>query len=292
MTLDYSHLPTAIRERVFDSNDERIRQIRAANWVGYARATRALTRLDELIEQPSCARMPCLLLYGESGMGKTMIIEKYQRMHPARHDRSTGVESRPVVILQMPPGPDERRFFVRILNILGAPYSAYWRVDALERAALSALALMNIKILIIDEFHQLLAGSAREQRLSLNLIKSISNDLRICIVAVGTDDARHAIEADPQMRRRFDPFSLTRWTESTEFRDFVHAFSKLYPLKKPSNLGERALVQRLLQVSEGITGPCTRLLSLAAVDAIRSSTEFIDVAGIERVATRFEQDAE
>lgn len=93
------------------------------------------------------------------------------------------------------------------------------------------------------------------------------------------------------MRRRFDPFSLTRWTESTEFRDFVCAFGKLYPLKKPSNLGERALVQRLLQVSEGITGPCTRLLSLAAVEAIRSSTEIIDAAGIERVAGRFEQDA-
>jgi type II secretory pathway predicted ATPase ExeA len=291
MTLDLSHLPTNIRERAFDSNQDRIRQVRAANWVGYGRATRALERLDELIEQPSCARMPCLLLYGDSGMGKTMIVEKFERMHPAHHDKATGTETRPVVILQMPPCPDERRFFVRILNAVGAPYNPYWRVDALEHAALSALALIHAQVLIIDEVHQLLAGSAREQRLSLNLIKSISNDLRISIVAVGTGDARHAIETDSQIRRRFDPFALPRWTESEEFRDFVCAFGKLYPLRKVSELGERGLVQRLLHASEGITGPVARLLSLAAVAAIKSSAERIDEAAVELVASRLEKDA-
>jgi Bacterial TniB protein len=102
VTLDLSHLSSTIREHAFDSNQDRIRQVRAANWVGYGRARRALERLDELIEQPSCAPMPCLLLYGDSGMGKTMIVEKFERMHPAQHDKSTGTETRPVVILQMP----------------------------------------------------------------------------------------------------------------------------------------------------------------------------------------------
>jgi len=59
MTLDLSHLPIAVRERAFDSNQDRIRQVKVANWVGYTRANRALERLDEMIEQPSCARMPC-----------------------------------------------------------------------------------------------------------------------------------------------------------------------------------------------------------------------------------------
>jgi predicted ATPase len=82
MTLDLSHLPTALRERACDSNEDRIHQVKEANWVGYSRANRALAWLDEMIEQPPCARMPCLLLYGESGMGKTMLVEKFERMHP------------------------------------------------------------------------------------------------------------------------------------------------------------------------------------------------------------------
>jgi hypothetical protein len=99
-------------------------------------------------------------------MGKTMIVEKFQRLHPLAFHRSSGAEHRPVVIVQMPPGPDDRRFFTRILHELGVPYSSYWRVDALERAALDSLALAKTQVLIIEEVQQLLAGSAREQRLS------------------------------------------------------------------------------------------------------------------------------
>jgi hypothetical protein len=290
MTLDLTHLPIGIRERAFDGTGDRIRQVRAANWVGYARATRALDRLEELIEHPPCARMPCLLLYGESGMGKTMIVEKFQRMHPPTFHRSSGAEHRPVVILQMPSGPDDRRFFTRILHELGVPYSSYWRVDALERAALDSLRLAKTQVLIVEEVQQMLAGSAREQRLAFNLIKSIANDLRISIVAVGTGEARHAIEADPQIRRRFDAFSLPRWTECEDFRDFICAFGKLYPLRKSSQLGERGIIQKILDASEGITGPATRVLALAAVEAIRTSAESIDEAGIEAAAARMRQD--
>lgn len=34
-----------------------------------------------------------------------MIVEKFERMHPAHHDKATGTETRPIVILQMPPAP-------------------------------------------------------------------------------------------------------------------------------------------------------------------------------------------
>jgi hypothetical protein len=61
---------------------------------------------------------------------------------------------------------------VRILHGLGAPYSAYWRIDALERAAMNALAFVHVQMLIVEEFQQLIAGSAREQRISLNLVSS------------------------------------------------------------------------------------------------------------------------
>jgi hypothetical protein len=83
---------------------------------------------------------------------------------------------------------------------------------------------------------------------------------------------------------------LPRWTETEDFRDFVSAFGKIFPLRKASSLGERGLVQRLLQASEGITGPLTRLLSLAAVEAIHNSGECIDEAGIDLAATRLERD--
>ena len=44
-------------------------------------------------------------------------------------------------------------------------------------------------MLIIDEIHSMLAGTFREQRIFLNSIRFLANDLRIPLVCVGTHEA-------------------------------------------------------------------------------------------------------
>ena len=51
-------------------------------------------------------------------------------------------------------------------------------------------------MLIVDEVDYLLAGTYREQRAALNLLKFLTNDLRASIVLVGTD-------SDGEARRRW-----------------------------------------------------------------------------------------
>jgi hypothetical protein len=94
MTLDLSHLTTATKEQALQDTPTRIRAVQTARWVGFARAQLALEEMERRFKFPSCARMPCMLLYGDSGM-------------------------------QMPPSPDERRFYTRLLEILGAPYTSH-----------------------------------------------------------------------------------------------------------------------------------------------------------------------
>ena len=132
MTLDLSHLAGAAREQVFQDAKARIRIVRTARWVGFSRAQLAVEELERRYDFPTCARMPCLLLYGDSGMGKTMILEKMERQHPSTHDERRGITMRPVLTVQMPPSPDERRFYTRILEVLGAPYSIRDQIGSLE----------------------------------------------------------------------------------------------------------------------------------------------------------------
>jgi hypothetical protein len=148
------------------------------------------------------------LLYGDSGMGKTMAIEKFKRLHPPSYDHKAGITKSPVVIVNMPSSPKERRFFARLLDALHAPFSPSEGLIALETLAKRVLRRVEPKILIIDEAHDLLAGSYRDQRCALNLLKGLANDLKIPVVAVGTEDARHAIQTDPQVASRFDPLHL------------------------------------------------------------------------------------
>ena len=44
-------------------------------------------------------------------------------------------------------------------------------------------------MLIVDEFQDLLSCSAREQRAALNMVKFLSNERRMTIVAAGTHES-------------------------------------------------------------------------------------------------------
>jgi hypothetical protein len=65
-------------------------------------------------------------------MGKSMLLEKMERQHPNIYDERKGITKEPVVIVQLPSSPDERRFYTRILEVLGAPYSVRDQIGALE----------------------------------------------------------------------------------------------------------------------------------------------------------------
>ena len=110
MNDDFGHLfPRAGQWRCWAPTNASAR-FRADRWIRYPRAQHALAKLEELIAFPQRARMPNLLIVGASGMGKTMIVEKFARDHPAHFDATKGVEHMPVIVVQMVSGPDEARF--------------------------------------------------------------------------------------------------------------------------------------------------------------------------------------
>ena len=62
-----------------------------------------------------------------------------------------------------------------------------------------------------------------------------------------------ALQTDAQMSSRFTPMELPRWSESEVFRKFLHAFERLLPLKNPSSLSQRGLVQSVLAAAGRLT---------------------------------------
>ena len=80
---DLSHLTPAAAELLQAPNDQRIRAILGERWVQYARAGQVLRILDLLLEHPRTTRMPSIAVYGDSGMGKTMIMQRFRDRTPA-----------------------------------------------------------------------------------------------------------------------------------------------------------------------------------------------------------------
>lgn len=250
--------------------------MRQPHWIGYPRAKRVLDQLEDLLQYPRVHRMPNLLIVGETNNGKTVIVNRFQRLHPAADNAAGDHAIVPVLLIQAPPAPDENRFYSVILDALAAPYPPRASVTEKQMQVLHLLRAVELRLLIIDEIHHVLAGHSAKQRQFLNVLKYLGNELQIPLVGVGTMDAVRAMHTDPQMANRFEPVALPRWEMNRDFQVLLASFERILPLQQPSRLAEPALAARLLALSEGTIGELSSLLIAAANWAIRSGAERIN----------------
>ncbi len=283
------HLIPEIRNLLKLSQPERIEYIQRDNWIGYTRAIEASLKLHELYSYPQRQRMPNILIIGPTNNGKTMIIEKFCRVHKPIVKRQhievdiydlgeqNLLEEMPVVSVQMPPSPDTRRFYLAILEKFKMQnvYIRY-HTGPLEITIISLFKKFKVKMLLIDEIHNILAGRNDKQREFLNVLRFLGNELKIPLVCVGTKDAYLAIRSDPQLENRFEPFPLPLWKAGREYDSLLSSIVAVLPLKKPSKLNMPSISENILAKSEGILGEMFTLLRRAAISAIRTGKEEID----------------
>jgi hypothetical protein len=133
----------------------------------------------------------------------------------------------------------------------------------------------HVKMLILDEIHNLLAGTAIKQRLIMNMLKTLGNELLIPLIGVGTQDAAQILHHDPQHASRFDVIDLPKWELNKEFRSLLKSFEARLPLKNPSELYSREKATLLYSISSGNLGDLHRLLIECTTTAIESGSEEI-----------------
>ena len=262
----------------------RLQAIRAKRWVTHHPAARVLVMLQEAFDQPVGDRMENLLLIAESGMGKTMLLRKFQRDHAAAFDAVSGVQPYPVVFTLMPEAPSEEAFFCQILKAVGAPLelSRQRNLLGLRETTFRLLRELGVRMLMIDEINSILVGSARQQRQFLQLLRFLSNELQVAIVCAGVPEARFALLSDPQLRSRVAEVALEPWTTGPALQDFINKLVQSLPLRQPSPVDSLALRRLLIERSGGITLSMCRAIERAGVLAIHHGRERIDLAGLDR----------
>ena len=170
--------------------------------------------------------------------------------------------------------PGERRFYGELLTQLGAPQAPRADIAQMEQAALRIMSAIGLQVLVIDEVHNILAGTYREQRIVLNTLRFLSNRLQISLVCFGVNEAREAIGGDVQLARRFEQLTLSRWAANEQFETLVASILRNTPLRQPSVLTPKTL-RRILQITDGITANIFHILGGLAIEAIESGNERI-----------------
>lgn len=265
------------------TDNERIRSIKKAKWIGYTHAQKIHKKLEDLRDYPTNLRMPNLLLIGDSNNGKTALLNRFINSNRSYIIEDTQELILPALMIQAPPEPDEKRFYNTILENLYAPYKSTEKIEMRQQRTIHLLKKLKVKILIIDEIHHLLAGTMAKQRLFLNVLKYISNELQISLVCAGTREAFNAIQTDPQLANRFEPKVLSKWNNDEEYLRLLASFERILPLKNPSQLIENSIASLILSKSEGLLGEISKILELSTILAIETGIEKINKNIIENI---------
>ncbi|MDG4653743.1 TniB family NTP-binding protein [Chryseobacterium arthrosphaerae] len=272
------HLTTKTKELVLNGSlEEKIFHLRKQKWIPYPNADKILAKLDDLKNYPTVDRMPNLLIVGETNNGKTALINRfYKKNNPYIRKGEYDVVIAPVLVVQAPAEPDEKSFYNKILQILNAPIIKSESPDIKQRRIISLFKKLEVKLIIVDEIHHVLAGSPLKQRIFLNVLKYLSNELKIPIICVGIRDAFNVIQSDSQLSNRFETVILERWKMNDVYLQFLVNYEALLPLENPSYLAENSMASKILAMSDGLIGEINTILIKAAELALNSGLNKID----------------
>ncbi len=287
----YPYLAPAVAA-VADLDDEaRIAYIERDRFVPHRRAEEVLTELERLYRMEDAVRPQGRLMVGRSLMGKSTIFDEFMRNHGASDNPEGEAAVVPVLVVQYPDSAKEG-IYAEILTKLNARMPANAKLQDLRTASVQLLRRVGLRILLIDELHNVLEGSANAQRKGLNSIKYLMNELRRPVVCAGTVEVLNAIKSDPQMYSRLRRLPLARFDDDADFQELLAGFELVLPLRKASGLDDAMLSTQIFQITLGIVGEVADLLNNAAIYAIEEGIECITEDVIKAVTGQRSTDEE
>jgi hypothetical protein len=284
VSIDLSHLDSAVHSLATLDAVERIRMVSKDLFIEHEYSAHLNDVLDALLSEPRHGRMPCWLITGDAGMGKTAHLHRFARRYADHRSEDNAALIRPIVIANVPPEPTRQTLEWCVLEALNAPTAISGR--GIDRAGVvrRLLAAHDTRVLILDEVQHLCHTRSRDRAVVLDTIKALSTTSQINVICAGTPAVEREFRADPQIERRFSVTRFTQWTAGAALQHFVGTYERARPLKLPSGLSKPEMIRLLLAESGGITHRIMQCLNSAAIVAIHEGIERItpDLIKVER----------
>jgi hypothetical protein len=281
---DFNHLDPATQALLDLPMIERANRMLAERFITHDRLAPIIDHIEFLRHRPPQSRASGLVVSGKPGLGKTMIARAIMRRFPPQPACDDRAATTPVLGISMTGAREANTLYNRMLAQLGVPDAARYAGSDRERMLLKLCRAADLRLLIVDEIQDILTSTARQQRIALDTIKFLMNELSLPILALGTSQAPTAMQVDEHLNARFTYRQLPVWDQSVYLVNFLDALERVLPLRKPSQLSSLPISSTLLRLSGGVLDPMVRLVSYAGAHAVESGEEQITAKGLERAA--------
>ena len=269
-----SHLDPETRLMLQLDDTQRIACIDRDLWIGYSRAQAAQEKLEQILCSNRRARPDNLLIVGASNNGKTAIARRFLSRQILPEDPSADRATLPAAMILAPNGPKIAVLLTAILEALGRLPGRRTSIAQLRRETYQAMQDVGLRILLIDDLHNIRGAGVGSMLVELRNIGSATG---VSLGCFASKEIAYVLRQDEQMANRFDLMTLPRWEfEDIEYPKLLATFEKRLPLWQKSGLTEPDLARRMLTLADGLIGGIASLLRQAAVEAIRTGHDRID----------------
>ena len=281
---DNSHLDPNVEPMLELPRHERAALMLGEKFIQHDRLKPILEHVEFLLRRPPETRAAGLIVSGAPGSGKTMIANWLKKKFSPTPSGNGQPAQMPVLGISMTGAREAKILFNRSLEQLGVPEINRYTMSDRERMVLKVCRTANVRLLVLDELQDVLSSTPRQQRIALDTIKLLMNELMVPILALGTSQAPTAMQVDEHLNARFDHRTLPIWKREPELANLLCALERMLPLAEPSQLASLPLTAKLLSLSGGVLGRMMRLVCHAGAHALEEGKERIDVLCLERAA--------
>lgn len=279
------------------SDEERIEYINQEYWIDYPIAQNILEKMEDIYNFGyGKTRYISILLVGGSNNGKTSLLKQFLEKHPPYDynidgeqpdwitgeffDKYAGI-GRPVLYVISPTEPSESRLYSIILEQLNIPYKTRDSLDIKAKLVEYYLKALSVRVLVIDEIHNILNGSPARQKQIMSAIRDLSSKLTMPVILAGVKEALRAVNTEDQISSRYRPEYLTKWKMNKDYISLLATTISKLPLKKQSTIINKDDAQEILELCNGYIGEIVNLIKAAAVYAIKTGSERVTINEIK-----------
>ena len=243
-------------ESAISSQDKRSQSLRhlVIEHPEFTRTVREIARLHERWVASQVAG--ALLIVGQSGAGKSTVLDYYLQRFPSRREPRRMVI--PVLKVLTPEAPTVKAMSEAVLVALGD--TAATRGSAAVKTNRIALFLREcrVELILFDEFHHFCDSRAPERRRVTDWLKNLLNECGKPVVLLGLPRAISALYSNEQLRRRFaSPFYYKEFgfrteEEQTLFRGLLKHFQEMSKLTWSLDLSHPDVAMRFHFATNGL----------------------------------------